>query len=127
MSLRSLRAQAFQVQHGRCYYCSQPMWQRSPTEVSLPAKLGRWYQCTAEHLLARQDGGRDTSDNVVAACLLCNLRRHKRAAPAPSPEAYRALVQRRIAAGRWRIDFQRTPISVCISVQSVCNDQFDAT
>lgn len=115
MSLRSLRTQAFQAQHGRCYYCSQPMWQKSPTELGLPAKLGRWYQCTAEHLIAQQDGGKDALGNVVAACRLCNMRRHKRAAHAPSPEAYKALIQRRIAAGRWRIDPQRTTNSMCIS------------
>ncbi|WP_296280672.1 HNH endonuclease signature motif containing protein [Pseudoxanthomonas sp.] len=79
------------------------MWQGSPTELGLPSKLGRWYQCTAEHLIARQDGGKNTPVNVVAACRLCNLRRHQRPTPAPSPETYKALVQRRMAAGRWHL------------------------
>jgi len=41
------------------------------------------------------------ADNVVAACHLCNLRRHKRPAPAPSPDAYRVRVQQRMAKGTW--------------------------
>ncbi|WP_343204303.1 HNH endonuclease [Xanthomonas sp. JAI131] len=99
--LKTLRTQAFQAQNGRCYYCGAPMWLSSPDELDLRPRSARPYQCTAEHLLARRDGGKDTAGNVVAACYLCNLRRHKRPAPAPSAQAYRALVLRRVAMGRW--------------------------
>jgi hypothetical protein len=60
----------------------------------------RQFQCTAEHLLARQDGGKDGSDNIVAACWACNQRRHKRK-KAPEPDAYKELVQKRVACGKW--------------------------
>ncbi|WP_343160652.1 MULTISPECIES: hypothetical protein [unclassified Xanthomonas] len=49
---------------------------------------------------ARQDGGKNVADNVVAACHMCNLRRHKRPSPAPSAEVYRAQVQRHVAKGK---------------------------
>ncbi|MDO9616218.1 MAG: HNH endonuclease [Pseudomonas sp.] len=62
----------------------------------------RQFQCTAEHLLARQDGGGDGRSNIVAACLVCNQRRHKRKAPL-SPEDYRELIQHRLSQVRWHI------------------------
>jgi len=100
--LKSIRTSAFHAQSGRCYYCGLPMWLCSPHELGLRPRSAAPFQCTAEHLLARQDGGKDVVGNVVAACHLCNLRRHKRPTPAPSPEAYRARVQRLMAKGRWR-------------------------
>ncbi len=39
--------------------------------------------------------------NIVAACLRCNRGRHRRR-EAPDPVLFRAHVQRRLAAGRWR-------------------------
>lgn len=99
--LKSIRTSAFHAQNGRCYYCGLPMWLCSPHELSLRPRSAGPFQCTAEHLLARQDGGKDVADNVVAACHLCNLRRHKRPTPAPSPDAYRARVQQRMAKGTW--------------------------
>nr|WP_291988729.1 HNH endonuclease [Candidatus Accumulibacter sp. ACC007] len=57
-------------------------------------------KCTAEHLEARQDGGLDTEKNIVAACVTCNQRRHKRK-KAPAPDAYLDLVQQRVRKGRW--------------------------
>lgn len=60
----------------------------------------RQLQCTAEHLVARQDGGKDGVSNIVAACWACNQRRHKRKC-APEPTAYRVLVQDRISRGGW--------------------------
>ena len=62
----------------------------------------RQFQCTAEHLLARQDGGGDGRSNIVAACLVCNQRRHKRKL-VPEPEVYRVLVQKRLSQGRWHM------------------------
>jgi 5-methylcytosine-specific restriction endonuclease McrA len=93
------------AQGGRCYYCGLPMWD----DVVEAASSQRNYQtrrtpkslrCTAEHLHARSDGGRDTDENIVAACWYCNSRRHKRKRP-PTPEEHRAYVQKRMAAGKW--------------------------
>ena len=101
MSLKKLRLSAFHAQQGRCFYCGARMWLRCPSELGLRPQSSRFLQCTAEHLIARQDGGTDTRENVVAACWLCNLRRHQRRSPAPSPAAYKALVRKRVAKGRW--------------------------
>lgn len=68
----------------------------------LTVALARLLRATAEHLDARQDGGRDTAANIAAACLHCNSTRHKgRPCSAPSPAQYRKRVQARIAAGKW--------------------------
>lgn len=99
--LKSLRANAFQSQSGRCYYCGLPMWQVSPDELALRPRSAGPFRCTAEHLVARQDGGKDVVGNVVAAHAACNHRRHKHPAAAPSPTDYRTLVQRELANGEW--------------------------
>ncbi|MCB5200028.1 HNH endonuclease [Loktanella sp. TSTF-M6] len=57
-------------------------------------------RCTAEHLRPRSEGGRNTEDNIVAACLFCNSNRH-RAKIALTPIVYRQHVQERMASGRW--------------------------
>lgn len=98
--LQRLRTLAFHKQAGRCHYCGLAMWLHSPAELSLRPRTAQPLRCTAEHLIARQDGGRDTSDNIVAACLLCNGRRHKRKV-SPAAGAYRTLVRRRLAKGKW--------------------------
>ncbi|HDS1039502.1 HNH endonuclease [Stenotrophomonas maltophilia] len=99
--LKSLRTSAFHAQSGHCYYCGLPMWLASPSELGIKPSRSRAFQCTAEHLVARQDGGRDVIGNVVAAHARCNQGRHKRQGQAPSPEAFRALVQKRLGVGRW--------------------------
>ncbi|WP_416347129.1 HNH endonuclease signature motif containing protein [Devosia sp.] len=66
----------------------------------LPASDKSSSRCTAEHLRARCDGGKDVLENVVAACWLCNNRRHRRKVP-PAPEDYKRLVRNRISRGRW--------------------------
>ncbi len=106
MSKTPLRArtQAFRRQAGRCFYCGCLMWtgdcKSFAAQHRLPPKLALLLQCTAEHLLARQDGGSNTRENVAAACLVCNRRRHARKR-APPPEQYRALVAHRMANRRW--------------------------
>lgn len=98
------RKQAFLRQGGRCFYCGLPMWQSSPEELA--AKTGlrpralRCLQCTAEHLKARRDGGGNSSENIAAACMACNQRRHARLSP-PDPDAYMRLVRSRMDRGRW--------------------------
>lgn len=98
--LQRLRTLAFHAQSGRCYYCSARMWLSSPDELSLRPKTAAPFQCTAEHLVARVDGGTNSPDNIAAACRLCNERRHKRKSPL-QPAIYRTLVRRRVALGKW--------------------------
>ena len=105
-NIKALRQKAFLSQNGRCHYCGCPMWEHDPTSFAkqhgISLKTTRRLQSTAEHLIARQDGGSDTAGNVVAACLHCNAHRHLgREASAPSAERYRARVQMLVSRGRW--------------------------
>ena len=100
---QTLRAQAFHAQGGHCCYCELLMWLEAPEELRAPGlspRTVRGLQCTAEHLVARQDGGRDKRQNIAAACQFCNARRHRRKHP-PQPAAYQHLVRRRMSNGRW--------------------------
>lgn len=98
------RSAAFDRQGGRCYYCGYQMWRDSLEAFAqlhgYSLRCARLQQCTAEHLKARQDGGADSRGNIVAACLLCNRRRHQRK-KAPEPEQYKAFVRQRLSQGRW--------------------------
>ena len=101
--IQALRRQAFQHQQGRCFYCSVAMWLTSPTELAGHTAQHSTYQrlrCTAEHLIARCDGGINSFENIVAACAHCNATRHKRKRP-PEPSVYRAEVLARIRNGAW--------------------------
>ncbi|WP_353957265.1 HNH endonuclease [Pelomonas sp. SE-A7] len=104
----TLRTQAFVQQGGRCWYCCVRMWCASPIELASARHKGMAsLKCTAEHLLAKSEGGKDQANNVVAACWHCNRTRHKRKLP-PKPEAFRADVRRRVARGRWHHPWVRT-------------------
>ena len=100
-----IRRSAFEQQGGRCYYCGHPMWRSEPhtyaERYGLTRKQASLFQCTAEHLLARRDGGSNEFPNIVAACLFCNRLRHARGA-ALSPERYKNLVSRRLRKRRWQ-------------------------
>lgn len=98
--LSKLRRKAFNNQQHRCHYCGIQMWCDSPIEVGLSPGRGFALQCTAEHLRARCDGGRDELANIVAACRKCNQTRHK-IKPVPEPRQYREHVRRRVSQGRW--------------------------
>jgi 5-methylcytosine-specific restriction endonuclease McrA len=103
-ALKNLRRKKMFEQGGRCFYCDLPMWDEAP-DLCLPVScksggLPKILQCTAEHLHPRSEGGGNTADNIVAACLYCNNLRHRRKRPM-SPEAHRAHVRQRMAAGRW--------------------------
>lgn len=102
--LARLRYSAYLSQSGRCFYCGLPMWVRDPESFAaangITSSQARLLQCTAEHLEARQDGGKDTKQNIVAACLCCNQGRHHQK-EAPNPDDYRLLVQQRLSQGRW--------------------------
>jgi 5-methylcytosine-specific restriction endonuclease McrA len=101
--IHSFRRKAFECQNGNCFYCGVSMWLTTPYEIpgcksETPGYLK--LQCTAEHLVARKDGGRDVEQNIVAACAHCNATRHKRKLP-PEPEPYQREVQKRVALGSW--------------------------
>lgn len=104
--LKRNRALAFQRQNGRCVYCCQLMWLSALADFAVKQKLtlkqARHRQCTAEHLHARKDGGGNTTSNIAAACLLCNLRRHMRKSDL-SPEQFEVHVRTRMALGRWHL------------------------
>jgi len=102
--IRILRRAAAERQVWQCYYCTFPMWEGDPevlkTRYSLTSREVRRFRCTAEHLKARCDGGRDIEENVVAACHFCNRTRHRRKRPMDA-ESYASLVRSRIEKGRW--------------------------
>ncbi|WP_285410886.1 HNH endonuclease signature motif containing protein [Variovorax sp. efr-133-TYG-130] len=80
------RERARRAQRGTCIYCCRPMGK----------------DVTAEHLVARMDGGKDSRGNIVAACRRCNAGRHALfPAGAPEPETYQAFVLLMRAAGQW--------------------------
>jgi 5-methylcytosine-specific restriction endonuclease McrA len=57
---------------------------------------------TAEHLVARMNGGGNTRSNIVAACRRCNASRHALfPVGAPDPETYQAFVLLMREAGLW--------------------------
>ena len=122
--IQCLRASAFKRQAGLCCYCGAPMWLRSPDELVLrppSSRAARHLRCTAEHLLAKRAGGKDTSVNVAAACWRCNSTRHKRQSPL-EPSAYREQVRRRMAAGRWHDQWVHLP-APSMRRTPACNDQ----
>lgn len=102
--LKKLRKSAFSTQNGKCCYCGFHMWQGSAESFAkqhgITVKQARHFQCTAEHLNARQDGGRDVQANIAAACIRCNQLRHKRKKPM-APEQYQQHVRARVQQGGW--------------------------
>lgn len=102
--LKKIRHSAFIRQKGKCYYCNFSMWQDSAESFAkrhgITVKQARHFKCTAEHLVARQDGGRDVGWNIAAACIRCNRLRHQRKVPM-EPEQYQSYVQKRVEKGGW--------------------------
>lgn len=103
-SIKSLRSKAYSHQGGRCHYCGFLMWLSGPAEFarshSLTLPQARRFQCTGEHVVARQDGGGNVASNIVAACLFCNHTRHARKKPIPA-STYKALVTSRLQKSKW--------------------------
>ncbi|MFX0541536.1 HNH endonuclease [Roseovarius sp. S4756] len=103
-SIKKIRQSKFKAQNGRCHYCRQPMWVASSDKFRLrfgmSAKQSAKFQCTAEHVQARCDGGPDASSNIVAACKFCNQTRHS-AKDALSEKQYKEKVIRRLKGGKW--------------------------
>ncbi|MCQ4243895.1 restriction endonuclease [Stutzerimonas decontaminans] len=102
--LKKHRNSAFDRQKGKCCYCGFQMWRDSPEAFAkahgITATQARHFQCTAEHLFARQDGGKDEAQNIAAACRRCNQLRHQRKTP-PEPAQYQQFVQKRLDKGGW--------------------------
>ena len=98
------RLRAFSKQKGRCYYCDSPMWLEGRSKFAamhgITRKLAKSLRCTAEHLLARQDGGTDEMQNIVAACSFCNSMRH-RVPNALSPVEYRKEIKLLLRCQVW--------------------------
>lgn len=103
-SLKAQRTKAFNAQGGLCFYCEQPMWNEHPTELSrrrdVLRRAVRLFQCTGEHLNPHSKGGTSNQKNIVAACLYCNSKRHRRR-KALTPKQFKALVKKRVNSGRW--------------------------
>lgn len=110
------RLTAFKKQSGRCYYCKSPMWQNNPEEFAIKHGISKSaaarFQCTAEHLLARCDGGKDQESNIVAACLFCNKTRHHKRKNPPNPTEYRKYIKNRLNKGKWFPNSLRHVLSV---------------
>lgn len=98
------RKSAYLSQSGRCYYCNLPMWESDVESFTQAYKVSlrqaKLLKCTAEHLDARMDGGKDNANNIVAACHWCNQKRHQRKL-APGPNEYRNMVRQKLRNGRW--------------------------
>lgn len=98
------RLAAFKKQSGRCYYCGSFMWLKNCSKFAIEHNISESeaarFQCTAEHLLARCDGGNNSSENIVAACRFCNGTRHKRKTPLV-PQKYRSYIHKRLQLGKW--------------------------
>jgi len=98
------RFKAFNLQQGCCIYCELPMWIDNPDvfakKYKITIKEAALFKCTAEHLLAKQDGGKDCESNIVAACHFCNQKRHKCKTP-KDPISYKLHVSTRLGKGKW--------------------------
>lgn len=99
------REHAFQRQSGQCFYCRCQMWNGKDSKgfcerYSLTPGQARALRCTAEHIVAKCDGGKDNAENIAAACERCNYGRHARKKP-KTPSEFAAHVGRRIRALRW--------------------------
>jgi 5-methylcytosine-specific restriction endonuclease McrA len=102
--LIAFRNQKFRNQNGVCYYCNAPMWLRKigsfATKHGISDQQALHFQCTTEHLVARQDGGADSRKNIVAACRFCNETRHQSPDPLPA-QKYASLIARQLNRGEW--------------------------
>ncbi len=90
------RNAAAQSQKWHCYYCGLPMGGNgSPYAKAIPSEKIRLL-VTAEHLQARQDGGKESRANIVAAHGVCNHCHHK-AKITKSPAQFAIRVKSRVA------------------------------
>lgn len=104
--VRRIRKHAFEAQQGYCHYCKLPMWEEDPDKFAAKYQISldmvTLFQSTAEHLKPRMNGGKDTRQNIVAACRHCNANRHaQNPITAPDPATYAARVREQMAMGLW--------------------------
>ena len=67
--IAKLRIQSALIQQCRCFYCGLAMIEPALpqfTPKELKPKFQKYLRCTAEHLTARQDQGRDSAQNIVS-------------------------------------------------------------
>lgn len=114
----SLRKLAAESQKWHCYYCGLPMGGKgSPYAEAIPSEKKRLW-VTAEHLHARQDEGKDSRVNIVAAHAVCNRCRHRAQNPKSPPE-FATLVKSRVAKNKW---FNGSELKLLIGAES-CIEQ----
>ncbi|MEX1670340.1 HNH endonuclease [Zhongshania guokunii] len=104
-SISKFRAIAFSAQSGKCFYCKSPMWLGDGLlEFSalngVSIKQARLLRCTAEHVVAKQDGGKNERANIVAACSYCNHTRHRSKRPL-SADQYAKKISQKCQKKRW--------------------------
>jgi hypothetical protein len=103
-TLARLRAKALVTQQDRCFYCQYTLCSTGPDAFArqhgITIRQARLLICTAEHLTARQDGGRDRQTNIAAACSYCNQHRHRLKKP-PDPDRFAQYVRRRVSKRAW--------------------------
>ena len=99
-----IRNRQMRAQNGLCYYCEQPMWLQDINgfcrQYGVVREQALLLKCTAEHLVARKDGGLDSDENIVAACDYCNQARHENE-EAKSPQSFMDFVRGELISGRW--------------------------
>lgn len=102
--IKNYRDHSFKAQQGRCYYCDCQMWMDDDLgfcqRYSLTKAQAVSFRCTAEHIVAKCEGGKDSATNIAAACAWCNKLRHARK-QAMQPTQFRNHVARRIRRGGW--------------------------
>ena len=113
-SLYKLRQKAFRRQEGHCYYCEYPMWLESWEEFAASFGISKaaafHFRCTAEHLVARQDGGKDSPKNIVAACRFCNYDKTSLSNAARSRNISKACYA---TSSLWKMASQRASPFIC--------------
>ncbi len=109
MALKSIvrnRTKAFVQQACRCCYCGAAMWTSHAKlfakTYGLTKRQARQFRCTAEHKIARRDGGPNTPENIAAACLRCNHSRHAGREPMTAG-LYRDFVDLQVYKGEWTV------------------------
>lgn len=74
MRMKRARAAAYERQQGLCYWCGEQMILKTKHNAGAVWQHPR--VCTGDHLDFKMNGGRVSSDNIVAACRKCNNTRH---------------------------------------------------
>ena len=102
--LALLRDSSLQRQRGRCFHYGVFLAPAKLEAFAKRFKLSpdqiRPLQCTAKHLKARKDGGKDEPENIVAARRKCNEDRHAHGNDF-SPDKHKAQIAKQIAQHKW--------------------------